>query len=139
MRLRVRTLALLSGLRIQHCRELWCTSQTRLRSSVAMAVAQASGYSSDSTPSLGTSICRGSGPRNNKKTKKKKNDCVVKNSSHFRENDSPEDTRMVYFGSRNQIFERSEGVSFTNVMNCNTKYTYICTHKLLYTPPNHIK
>uniref|UniRef100_A0A8D1S9D3 DUF1725 domain-containing protein n=1 Tax=Sus scrofa TaxID=9823 RepID=A0A8D1S9D3_PIG len=28
------------------------------------------GYSSDSTPSLGTSICRGSGPRNTKKRKK---------------------------------------------------------------------
>ena len=30
-------------------------------------------YSSDWTPSLGTSICRGSGPRNSKKTKKQKN------------------------------------------------------------------
>ena len=29
-------------------------------------------YSSNSTPSLGTSICRGSGPRKGKKTKKKK-------------------------------------------------------------------
>jgi len=47
-----------------------------LGSCVAVAVAKASGYSSDSTPSLGTSICRGSGPRNGKKTKKKlgKND-----------------------------------------------------------------
>ena len=41
---------------------------------VAVAVAQASSYNSDSTPSLGTSTCRGSGPRNGKKTKKKKND-----------------------------------------------------------------
>ena len=30
------------------------------------------GYSSDSIPSLGTSICHGSGLRNGKKTKKKK-------------------------------------------------------------------
>ena len=31
-------LASLSGLRIQCCRELWCRSQTRLRSCVAVAV-----------------------------------------------------------------------------------------------------
>ena len=30
--MQVRSLALLSGLRIWHCRELWCGSQTRLRS-----------------------------------------------------------------------------------------------------------
>ena len=34
---------------------LWCTSQALLRSDVAVALA--SRYSSDSTPSLGTSIC----------------------------------------------------------------------------------
>ena len=39
----------------------------RLRSSVAVAVAQAGSYSSDWTPSLGTSICHGCSP-----TKKKK-------------------------------------------------------------------
>ena len=44
MRLRVRTLALLSGLRIQCCRALWCRLQMRLRSGVAVAVAKASGY-----------------------------------------------------------------------------------------------
>ena len=48
-----------------------------------MALAQAGGYSSDSTPSLGTSICRGSGPRNsnnnnnNKKDKKKKKITII--------------------------------------------------------------
>ena len=31
-KLRVRSLALLSGLRIQRCREMWCRSQMRLRS-----------------------------------------------------------------------------------------------------------
>ena len=41
-------------------------------SRVAVAVAQAGGYTSDSTPSLGTSICRRSGPGKDKKTKKKK-------------------------------------------------------------------
>ena len=38
-RLRVQSLASLSGLRIRHCRELWCRSQTQLGSGVAVAVA----------------------------------------------------------------------------------------------------
>ena len=41
MRLRVRSLASLSGLKIWHYRELWCRWQTKLRSGVAVAVAQA--------------------------------------------------------------------------------------------------
>ena len=39
----------------------------QLRSHVAVAVLQASGYSSDWTPSLGTSICRWCGPKKTKK------------------------------------------------------------------------
>ena len=58
----------LSGLRMRRCPELWCGSQTGLRS-VAVAVIEADSYSSDLTPSLGTSICHGNGP---KKTKEKK-------------------------------------------------------------------
>ena len=38
MRTQVQSLALLSGLRIQHCLELWCRSQTWLESHVAVAV-----------------------------------------------------------------------------------------------------
>ena len=38
-RLQVPSLALLNGLRIRHCLELWCRSQTRLGSCVAVAVA----------------------------------------------------------------------------------------------------
>ena len=38
MRLRVRTLASFSGLRIHHCRELWCRLQMQLESDVAVAV-----------------------------------------------------------------------------------------------------
>ena len=64
----VRSLASLSGLRIWSCHELWCKSQTPLRSYVAVAVA--SSCSSDLTPSLGPSICHRCGP---KKTKAKKN------------------------------------------------------------------
>ena len=36
-------------------------------SPVVVAVAQASSYSSDATPSLGTPICRGCGPQKQKK------------------------------------------------------------------------
>ena len=39
MRLQIRSLALLRGLRIRHCRELWCRSQTQLGSHVAVALA----------------------------------------------------------------------------------------------------
>ena len=66
MRLQVRSLASIRGLRILRCHELGCRSQTRLRSGVA--VVQAGGYSSDWTPSPGTSTCGGCGP---KKTKDK--------------------------------------------------------------------
>ena len=38
----------------------------QLRSGVAVAVAQAGRYSSNSTPSLGTSICCGCGPKKKK-------------------------------------------------------------------------
>ena len=38
MRMQVRSLALLSGLRIQHCHELWCGSQMWLGSRVAVAL-----------------------------------------------------------------------------------------------------
>ena len=73
MRLRVRSLASLNGLRVQCCHELWCRSQTQLGSHVAVAPAWADSQSSNSTPSLGTSICLGCSPRKDKnKTKKKK-------------------------------------------------------------------
>ena len=72
MRFRVRSLASLSGLRIQCCYELRCRSQMPLGSHVAVAVALAGGYSSDLTPSLGTSICWGSGPKRQKDKKKTK-------------------------------------------------------------------
>ena len=55
MRTQVQSLASLNELRIWHCWELWCKSQTWLKSGIA--VAEASGYSSNSTPSLRTSVC----------------------------------------------------------------------------------
>uniref|UniRef100_A0A8C3W0J2 RNA binding motif protein 33 n=1 Tax=Catagonus wagneri TaxID=51154 RepID=A0A8C3W0J2_9CETA len=55
MRVQFQSLALLSGLSIWSCHELWCRSQTRFGSCVAVVVAGS--CSSDSTPSLGTSMC----------------------------------------------------------------------------------
>ena len=72
MRMRVRSLASISGLRIQHCCELWCRSQMQLGSCVAVAMAVAGSCSSDSTSSLETSICLECGPKRQKKKKKKK-------------------------------------------------------------------
>ena len=71
MRMKVRSLALPSGLRIQCCCELWGRSQMLVGSDVAVAVLQASSYSSNSTPCLETSICCGYGPKKTKKKKKK--------------------------------------------------------------------
>ena len=62
------SLALLSGLRIQRRCKLQHKSQMLLRSSVAVAVTWAGSYSSDSTPSPGTSTYR----QPLKKKKKKK-------------------------------------------------------------------
>ena len=69
-RTQVRSLALLSGLRI--CVAMSCSVGRRCGSdpvllAVAVAVAQAGSYSSDLTPSLGTSICHGCGPKMTKK------------------------------------------------------------------------
>ena len=70
MGLQVRSLDFLGGLRIQHCCELWCGSQTWLRSSVA--VAMAGSCSSSWTSSLETSICRRCGPKKTKDKRPKK-------------------------------------------------------------------
>ena len=61
-RLQVWSLALFSGSRIRHCHELWCRSQTWL----GFGMAVASSYTSNWTPSLGTSVCLGCGPKKTK-------------------------------------------------------------------------
>ena len=66
MRMWVRTLASLSGLRIRCCHELWCGSEMQLGSGIAVAVVQASSSSSNLTPSLGTSVCCRCGLNKNK-------------------------------------------------------------------------
>ena len=70
LRIQVQSQASLSGLRIWRCLKLQRGSQMRLGSCVAVAVVQAGSCSSDSTPSLGTSICHQCGPRKKNKTKK---------------------------------------------------------------------
>ena len=70
MRLWVPSLATLSGLRIQHCRELWYKSQMWLGSGVAVAVV--SSYSSDSTSSRRTPYAAGAAFKGQKTKKKKK-------------------------------------------------------------------
>ena len=77
VRLWVRSLASLSGLRIWHCRELWRRSQMRLGSCVAVAVVWTSNCNSNSTSSLGTSICLECGPKS-----KKKKRCLVMLKGH---------------------------------------------------------
>ena len=76
MRMQVQSLALLSG--IQHCCELWWRSQMWLGSCVAVAVAAASSFNSNLTPSLGTSICPENDPKNKQTNKQKPN----KNKAH---------------------------------------------------------
>ena len=73
MRTRVHSLALLSGLRIRNCCEQWCRLQVQLGPRAAMAVTGS--CSSDSTPSLGTSICHKCSPTKQNKQQKKPHTC----------------------------------------------------------------
>ena len=83
MRMQVWSWALLSGLRIWHYHELFCRSKMRLRSDIAVAVVYAGRLSSDSTPSLGTSICHRCGPKKKKKKRKKKRTELVEELSFW--------------------------------------------------------
>ena len=67
MRMEVPSLASINGLRILHCRELWCRSQMQHGSGVAVAVVRAGICSSDPTPGPETSICHRYGPKKKKK------------------------------------------------------------------------
>ena len=71
MRTWVWFLALISGLRIQCCHELWYRLQIWLGSYITVAVAQAGSCSYDSTPSLRTSMCHRCGPKKKKRRPKK--------------------------------------------------------------------
>ena len=59
-----------SGLRIQCCRTLWPRPTMWLGSCIAVAVVEAGSCNSNSTPSLGTSICHRCGHKRRKKEDK---------------------------------------------------------------------
>ena len=73
------SLAPLSGLRIWRCHKLWCRSWMWLGSGIDVAAAQASSCSSDSTPCLGTSICRKCGPKKQEKKIMRLDDLIQQN------------------------------------------------------------
>ena len=80
MRMQVPSLALLSGLRIQHCCDLQCRSKMWLGFHVVVVVVYAGSYGSDLTHSLGTSIWHRWGPKKKKakKTpKSKSHSCLI--------------------------------------------------------------
>ena len=92
----------LSGLRIWHCHELWYRLQMQLGSHIAVAVVETSSCSSDSTPSLGTSICSRCGPKKQKKKKKKKFQCVIR---------PPGQTSVLEHGCLKGLFLLTSGTS----------------------------
>ena len=66
LRTQIQSLVSLSGLRNWCCCELGCRSQTQFASGIAVAVVWAGGYSSNLTPSLGSSIRYGCSPKKTK-------------------------------------------------------------------------
>ena len=69
VRMRVQSMALLSGLRIRCCCKLQHRSQMQIKSRIAVAVVSTA--SSNLPPSLGTSICHRCGSKKKKREKKK--------------------------------------------------------------------
>ena len=69
LRMWIRSLALLSGLGIWSCHELWCRSQTLSSGPELLWVGN---YSSDLTPSLGTSVFHMCGTKKPEEKKGKK-------------------------------------------------------------------
>ena len=106
MRLQVQSPALLRGLWIQHCCELWCRSQTWLGSGIAVAVVQAGGYSSDRTHRLGTSICHRCSPikQNNNNNNK---------LNGYRNREDPEQPQ--HYGKRKTEMEESSSLTSDNI------------------------
>ena len=64
------SLTLLGGLRIQHCRELWCSLQTWLWSGAVWIWCWWAPTALIRPPSLRTSTCCGCGPKRDKRPKK---------------------------------------------------------------------
>ena len=96
MKLRVKTLTLVSELRVQRYHELRYRWQTWLESCISMAVAWASNWSSVSTPSLRTCECYwwGHEKQTNKQTK------TTKKSKERKEKEIDQLNRLI---TRNEI------------------------------------
>ena len=75
MRIWIWSLAFLSGSVIQCCCELWYRLQARLRFPRCCGCGKASSYSSNSTPSLGTSICHKCGLKKKKRRRRRRVKC----------------------------------------------------------------
>ena len=86
MRVQVRSLIWLSGLRIRRCHEPWCRSQTQLRSGVAVAVVKAGSYSSDLTLAWEFPHAAGAALKNKQTNKKIKNGSACRGSAVSRTN-----------------------------------------------------
>ena len=71
-------MASFSGLGLWHCCELWCRLQRWFGSGVAVAVVQASSYSSDSTPAWEPPYATGAAIRKPKKRKTRKTERMTR-------------------------------------------------------------
>ena len=78
-------MTLLSGLRIWHCRELWCRLQTRLRSFLTMAVVRSAAAALIS-PLAWEFPYAGSAALKSKKKKRKKKEHPLKKKKKEKEN-----------------------------------------------------
>ena len=95
--------------------ELLCRLQMQLRSHMAVAVAQSSSYSSDSTPRLGTSTCHGCKPKKTKRPKNKINSEPVFWKTYTRK------PKIILFKRTNLISGRSHVIKKQIIYN----YGYI--------------
>ena len=76
MRIQVQSLAPLNGLRIWHCRELWCRSQRQLESGIAVAVARPVATAPIQPLAWEFPNATGAAQKKTKKKKKKNLQCI---------------------------------------------------------------
>ena len=123
MRMPVQSLASPSGLRSRCCHELQCRLQTRLGSHAAVAVVQAGSYSSNSTSSLGTSICHGCGPKKTKKDVGYHRACVERHWRYPRQKHSSKRERQRRQYKRFMGDSTAESLHFVSKMKRNLLVT----------------
>ena len=111
-------LAPLSGLGIRRCCELWCRLQTRLGSRVAVAVVRAGSGSSNSTASLGTSMCRRYGPKKKKRETKQRNLTFKSKSTTLRETSPTKIDRKTIAREKTLHIACHQGMQINTTMKC---------------------